>query len=347
MEIISKYLYVVDRNTESVTEAEFQDSQPINDYVMNVLNTVVESVGDREYRFQQDSITMQTWLNQIIQRRRTKNVCKLIAERLLSKEIEVQERIEHLGKAIPKGMLIVSLVDMQLSERDEKKVIIVKADYDEIIEQTTGALKTGLSTKKKFYKAFIANVTVTQITKLATYDTNTTMANYWWKDFLELEVVRKNNINTKNAFDAIEKDIINPVKSQSKQDYLHLWNLTLGYFRLEGEFSLEYYRDNIIGRYTPYSDNISISDLQAKCNNLPNRGNFDRRFDKDLSGIKGKKLKNTIRLTNEIDLVFKDSVANLGEILRAEVNDAGEKFLIIKSAEGYEYAKNLRDTNNE
>jgi len=345
MEIILKYLYVVDRTTETITEAVFQDSRPINDYVMNVLDTVIESLGDREYQFRQGYITMQTWLNQVILQQETEDVCKSIAERLLCQEIETQESIEHLGKSIPKGMLIVSLIDMQLSERDEKKIIIVKADYDEIIEQTTGALRTGLSTKKKFYKAFIANVTANEITKLSTYDTNTTMANYWWKDFLELEVVRKNNVNTKNAFEAIEKEIVNPVKSKSKQDYLHLWNLTLGYFRLDGEFNLDEYKDNIIGRYTPYDSNISISDLQTKCNNLSNRGNFDRRFNKDLSGIKGKKLKTAIRLTNEIDLLLKDSVPNLSDILKPYENDANERGMIIISRDAYEYVKNLPQNN--
>lgn len=347
MELISKYQYVVDRTTETVRDAVFQDSQPINNYVMNVLNTIVESVGDREYRFQQNSITIQTWLNQIIQRQEEESVCRQMAERLLSKEIDTQERIEHLGVEIPKGILIISLVDMQLSERDEKKVVVIKADYNEIIEQDTGRLTNGLSTKKKFYKAFIANVTVNQITKLSTYDTNATMANYWWKDFLELEVIRENKQNTKNAFSAIEKNILNPIKTKSKQDYLHLWNITLGYFRLDGEFNLDEYRDNIIGNYTAYSDNVSRLDLQAKCDNLLQNGNFDRRFEKDLKGIKGKKLRNTIPLTREIDLLFKDTVPNLEDILQAEINEAGEKFLKIKSAEGYEYAKNLRNTNNE
>ena len=347
MRLISNHLYVIDRVANSVSDAGFQESRPLTDYIMTVLNKVIDSVGDREYQFQQNAITMQTWLNQIIEQNEADNVSKFIAQRLLAKEIEAQEKIQHLDKEIPKGMLIVSFVDMELSERDEKKIIITKADYDEFIEQATGELKTGLATKKKFYKAFIANVALNQITKLTTYDTNTTMANYWWKDFLELEVVRKNDINTKNAFDTIEKEIINPIKSKSKQDYLHLWNLTLGYFRLDGEFNLDEYRDNIIGRYAPYDESISIADLQTKCNDLPNRGNFDRRFNKDTSKIKSKKLKKSISITNEIELLFKDYIPNLSDILQAEENEAGEKFLKIKSVAGYEYAKRLRVTNNE
>ncbi len=345
MELMLKYLYVIDRGTQSVSDVEFQESQPLKDYVMNVLNKVVESAGDREYKFQLHSITMQTWLNQIIEQDDTERVSKLIAQRLLDEETKAQDRIEHLNVEIPKGMLIVSYVDMELSEHDEKKIVIIKADYDEIIERRTGTLQEGLATKKKFYKAFIANVVSNRIVKMTTYDSNNTVANYWWKEFLELEVERKNDVNTTNAFNTIEKEIINPIKGKSKQDYLHLWNLTLGYFRLDGEFNLDEYRDNIIGRYIPYDDSISISDLQTKCNNLPNKGDFDRRFSKDLSGIKGKKLKNTIRLTNEIDLLLKDSIPNLNDVLRPFENEAGEKGMTIISRDAYEYVKNLPQDN--
>ena len=351
MELIFNHLYKVDIGKEVAEKTEFQESQALKDYVMNVLDKVTTSVGDREYKFQSESITMQTWLDSLILQQEVESTCLLIANRLLNKETNTQERIEHLGKEIQKGMLIISFVGMNLSEGIEKKIIISKADYDEFIEETTGNLKTGLATKKKIYKAFIANVSlingVERITKISTYDTNTTMATYWWKEFLELEIVRKNDINTKNAFDAIEKEILNPLQRNYKQDYLHLWNLTLGYFRLEGEFNIDHYRDEMIGRYQPFDTTLSISDLQTKCNDLPNRGNFDRRFDKDIKGIKGKKLKKTLSLTNEIDLVIKDSVANMQEVLQGYVNDAGEKFLMIKSNKGYEYAEKIRNSENE
>lgn len=353
MEPIFNHLYKVDINKNAAEKSEFQESEALKNYVMNVLEKVTSSVGDREYQFQPESITMKTWLNNIIvqQEEEIENTCLSIANRLLIMEANTQEKIEHLRKEIQKGMLIISFVNMNLSERTEKKIIISKADYAEFIEETSGNLKTGLATKKKIYKAFVANISLVEgeecITKISTYDTNTTMATYWWKEFLELEVVRKNDINTKKAFDAIEKEILNPLQRDYKQDYLHLWNLTLGYFRLEGEFSIDHYRDEIVGHYQPFDTSLSVSDLQAKCNDLPSKGNFDRRFDKDIKGIKGKKLKKTLPLTNEIDLVIKDSIANMQEVLQGYINAAEEKFLMIKSDKGYEYAEKIRTNKNE
>jgi hypothetical protein len=351
MELIFNHLYKVDRNLESAEKTEFQEGQPIKDYVLNVLDKVTSSAGDREYQFMPNSITMSSWLIKLILLQDIEDTCLRIANRLLTSELSSQEKIEHLGKEIQKGMLIISYVDMNLANRTEKKIIISKADYDEFIEESTGNLRTGLATKKKIYKAFVANVSlvdgVERITKITTFDTNSTMATYWWKDFFELDVIRKNDINTKNAFAAINKEILSPLEKEYKQDYLYLWNLTLGYFRATGEFSLDYYRDHIIGTYQPYCEGINISDLQLKCNELASRGNFDRRFTKDLKAIQGKKLKKTLTLTNEIDLIIKDSVPNIKEVFKGFMNDAGEKYIMIKSNEGYEYALNGTQNRNE
>lgn len=347
MRLISNYLYVIDRENETVENVHFDESQALVDYVWNVLNTVVESVGDREYNFRDGSITMRTSLDKIVRQEDVDATCKVIADRLLQEEIDAHNQIEHLGKAIPKGMLIISLTDMELAECDEYKIVISKADYNEFIEQTSGRLTAGLPTKKKIYKAFIANVSSNNVTKLTTYDSNTKIAEYWWKKFLELDVIRQNDINTKRAFDTIESEIINPTKKHSKQDFLNLWNITLGYFRLGGEFDLDHYRDEILGNYHPYSETVKVADLQAKCNSLPDKGKFDKRFPKEPKLLKGKKYKQIISLTNEIELNIKDYVPNMSDILRPYKNDAGEKFIQIKTSEGYEYAEKLKAVNNE
>jgi hypothetical protein len=312
------------------------ESPALRSYVVNVLNTVVESAGDRAYQFQAESITMETWLNNIIRQENIEETCRLIAERLHKKEIDAQEQIEHLDKEIPKGMLIISLVDMELSENDEHKIVISKADYNEFIEQTTSELKTGLPTKKKIYKAFIANVSSGSITKLTTYDSNTKFAKYWWKDFLELEIVITDEENTKNAFNGIEKEILLPIKKKHKHDYLLLWNASIAYFRRSGEFDLLYYRDGIIGEHNPYDNTLDINYLKLKVDRLPEKYKFDQRFEKIPSEIH-KRFKSTLNLTNEIDLIIKHDIANPEKTIKPH-SDADGKYIMIRSDVGYEYA---------
>jgi len=243
MEIIYHSLYKVDISTQEVSIQEFAEADNVNHYIIDLLNNVSKNEGDREYLFEGGSLTMKTYLENIIYDKERNGTSENISKRLLQEEIKAQEKIEHLKKEIQKGILIISYVKMTDSE---KKIIISKADYNEFIEEITGKLKSGLPTKKKIFKAFIANITLVkgkeQISKLVTYDSNTTKAAYWTKEFLELKEKRNDEKNTSIAYQAIKTNIIEPLKKTSKADYLCLWNATVAYFRGEGEFDIEHFR---------------------------------------------------------------------------------------------------------
>ena len=154
MELIFNHLYVVDLENKVVNKAEFQESQPLKNYIISVLDKVTTLTGDREYRFQSESLTMQECLRKFISQQEIEETSLLIANKLLREETTTQGRIERLGKEIQKGILIISFVNMGLPDREEKKIVISKADYDEFIEETTGTLKTGLATKKPYIFSF-------------------------------------------------------------------------------------------------------------------------------------------------------------------------------------------------
>ena len=73
---------------------------------------------------------------------------------------------------------------------------------------------------------------------------------------------------------------------------------------------------------------------------LRSTGKFDAKFTKVPDEIKDK-IKEYIKLTNEIDLKIKQDVAGIENvILKADLVD-GRKGITIVSQEGYEYAKGL------
>ena len=182
------------------------------------------------------------------------------------------------------------------------------------------------------------------ILSLSIFDTNSQVSTYWWDKFLELDVITNNDENTRRAFDAIEKEILNPLNRKHKQDYFHLWNLTVGYFRCEGEFNLNDYKDNIIGTYVPFDNELNINDLKLKIENLPGKYKFDSRFDKTPSEIK-LRFKKEIKLTDEIKLILEHNVAT-PKITFKKHSDADGKYIMIKSDVGYAYAEGLESRNN-
>jgi hypothetical protein len=338
MKLIYHRLYKVDNATNEVSLQEFSENENVNHYIIELLQNVSEKEGDREYLFEENSITMKTFINQIINNENRDIASEMISKRLLQEELKSKEKHKNLKGEIQKGILIISFVEMT---EFEYKLILSKADYNEFIEEISGNIKSGLPTKKKIFKSFIANVNIekeeSEISKLVTYDSNTTKAAYWSKEFLELIEIRDDEKNTILAYQAIKKDILEPLKKNHKADYLCLWNATVAYFRGEGEFDLVHYRDNIIGNYLPMDKTLKLDDIKTKINKLPTKYKFDSNFTKKSNVIEDK-YKNTIKLSNEIDLIIKHDVANPKKTFVPFVDEEGNEYIGILSPEGYKYA---------
>ncbi|MDR2126728.1 MAG: hypothetical protein LBP63_07855 [Prevotellaceae bacterium] len=341
MEIVFNKLYKIDIAVDDAIEKpEYQNLDNFKIYIQGMLEQISAKSPDRYYEFKSEYTEIHNLIRIILSENEYKDTGKAIANRLLNKEKEAQNDLnkKKLGTEILKGMLIVSLVKMT---DEARKMIILKVDYEEFISEITGNIVSGLSIRRKVYKAFIYEINNhNEQIAISVFDTNTPVSVYWWDKFLELEVVTTNAENTKNAFSAIETEILNPIKKKHKQDYLLLWNATVAYFRREGEFNLSHYRDDIIGDYTPFDDNLDINGLKSRVDKLPIKYKFDPRFDKVPSKIQ-KRFKNILHLTDEITLVLKHDVADPKTTFKSH-EDADGKYLMIRSDKGYEYAKEIR-----
>lgn len=344
MNVLYYQLLKIDNIEDSVSVEEFANAQNINDYIMDLITICSGNAGDREYSFDPTLSTTKNHLINFINNENSRDdVCNALAQKLLSVERVTQQRIAHLNNEIPKGILLVAYTKMTESEY---KVIITKADYTEFLEELSGEKKSGLPTKKKIFKSFILNISFDEngnysIGRIITYDANTsTKAIYWWKTFLELNELRDDKKNTLTAYQAIKKDILEPIRKKHKQDYLCLRNLTIAYFRCDGEFCLDHYKDSIIGSYNPFDANLDIDTLKTKIASLPRKHNFDNVFNKTPDEIKDK-FKDVITLTPEIDLKIKQDILNIDRIIRAKEDDEGNKYIMIRSDVGFEYAEGL------
>ena len=241
MDVSYIQLVKIDHDNNRVVMEPIDDQENIKQYVMDILVAISENVGEREYIFKDGEETMKTYLNSFINEDNKYETTLDIAKRLLSKEKDTQIKYAHITQ-IQKGIMLASLCKM--TDRDYK-VIIAKADYSEFLEESSGKKKNGLPTKKKIFKSFIANVVMVNevytISKMVTFDVNSSQAKYWYNDFLDLEAKLDDETNTKKAFDEINARVLTPIKNKSKDDYWCLYNATLRYMRSDGEFDIEYY----------------------------------------------------------------------------------------------------------
>ena len=349
MNVLYYQLLKIDNTGDSVSVENFANAQNINDYIMDLITICSGNAGDREYSFDPTlSTTKNHIINFIDNEDNRDEVCNALAQKLLAVEKDTQQRIVHLNNEIPKGILLLAYTQMTESEY---KVIITKADYTEFLEELSGEKKSGLPTKKKIFKSFILNVSFDDnsnysIGRIITYDANTsTKAVYWWKTFLELKELRDDKKNTFEAYQSIKKEILEPIMKKHKQDYLCLRNLTIAYFRSDGVFSIDHYKDNIIGSYNPFDAQLSIEVLKSKISSLPQKYSFDNVFNKTPNEIKDK-FKDSISLTSEIELKIKQDILNIERVIKAKEDEEGNKYIMIRSEDGFKYAEGLSNRNS-
>ena len=339
MEVVYLKLIKIDHENGIVQEEALNDEENVKDYIMDIIDQITENAGERRYEFKDGELTMETCIDNIVNNNNRDARTMDIARRLLQKEEAAQQRYQNITD-IQKGILLIAYCKMTDTEY---KIVICKADYSEFIEEITGEMKNGLPTKKKIFKSFAANITVDAETfkfgDMVTFDVNAKQSKYWYDEFLDLKVLHDDGENTEKALKFLKSKILAQVWKKSKSDYLVLWNSTMAYMRSEGEFSMDHYADNILAVYQPVVTSLNMEELASKAKALPRQFDFDSRFQKVPSKIKDK-MKNEIKLTDDINLVLKNDVPNLSRTIKPH-DENGEKYIMVRSEEGYKYAESL------
>ena len=275
MEIVYLKLIKIDHDNNNVAEEPLNEEGNVRDYVMDIIEQITDNAGDRRFAFKETEMTMQNLIDGIITGADRDGKAMSIAQRLLQKENDAQQRYHNITE-IQKGILLVAYCKM--TENGDYKMVICKADYTEFIEETTGEKKNGLPTKKKIFKSFAANIKVNagvyDFGDIVTYDVNAKQSKYWYDEFLDLKALHNDEENTENAFNYINSKILTPIRKDYKSDYLLLWNLTVGYMRSEGEFDMDHYADNILAVYRPQQEGLEMNTWASKAKELPNKYHF-------------------------------------------------------------------------
>ncbi|MBT2560844.1 nucleoid-associated protein [Pedobacter sp. ISL-68] len=339
MDIIFNYLFKIDIEGNQITQLPMPDGQTdLKNYIVTLLDKILVDPDKKGFEFQSETAEIRTLIGNILavqdQNQHEYAIhSTAVAERLLRKEIESQQKT-NLKVALLKGIVVVSFVKF---DNGSQKIIISKADYDEFLDALTYVNRTGFPLKKRIYKAFLAEIDdQNTVNKVAVFDTNSTFTVYWWRDFLELQEIYTDEYNTENVFDTIEMKVLDPLKKKFKADHVSLWNATVHYFRVKPEFTMEGYISDILTGYKPFNDDLDMLELGIKAKKALETGKFDSKF-AIVTKIISKRFKKSIPLTPQIDLNLKSDIQNLKSTIKRFQEPNGDKWVMIKSPEGYEY----------
>ena len=111
--------------------------------------------------------------------------------------------------------------------------------------------------------------------------------------------------------------------------------------RSDGEFSIDYYADTILGHYHP-EDNLNMQKIIEKVKQLPEKGKFDNKFTKVPNEIKSK-IRQEYNLTRDIKLSINEHIPDLDKTILAHKDNEDNKFIMIRSEFGYNLAKKIQN----
>lgn len=325
---------------ETIDQAAFPTDFKV--YLEGLINLMTSGGSGRTFRFDRDTTEVRAQITRIINKEDFSDIATTIASRLLTVEQSAQEQMTRLGIEIQRGIIVQALV----SDNGVDRFIICKADHSEFFNEINFNLSRGLPVKKKVFKGFICSLNSDQtVADILVYDMH--LIKYWWKEFLELIKVHSDEDNTQNAFDAIDKGVLIKLKKQHPQDYMHLSNSNIRYFRANNTFDMDDYIENVFGNYLPFDDNLKMDKIKSEIRELPNKSKkpFDQQFPIISKQIKKRFIKD-ITLTPQIELHFKEEIPDLENIVTAVMDKDGTKYVRVKSEQGYKYFNNLQNRDN-
>jgi hypothetical protein len=337
MEINSIFLHHIDVKSKVVTQITLdENSLNLIGYINSLVQEILEQPNKRSYKFKEGNTEVKSSLVSILDD--IEDIDTVIlnnANRLLEKETKTQDWMsKRLEIEIQKG----SLLHLHFVDQNINQIIICKVEHDEVLSEINFDLIKGLNTKKKVFKAILIYFDKNNnITHNYVFDKNN--SKYWWDDFLELYQLNTDDGNTDKSINAIDK-VLTPQRKKYYADYLILRNSMIGHYRSKNEFNFSDLMIEVFNNYEPIDPEFPLDGIIEKIKELPEKKGFDTQFSIVKKYI-NKRVQNKIRLANNLYLNVDDYVENLKNIIEPFQDEQGNKFVKIRSSEGYETLKGL------
>jgi len=332
----SCYHIFIDKGEYSRFKESKSSQENFRDFSRNAVQKVQENDSTQDFMFADASSVKSEFLKYKEDANYWDSFCETLSGYLLFSQQNSQKRIEHLGKTVTPGSLL--LIHCKPTDNDIDILVLIKMEQEEFANVIDFAAEYGLPFEKKALNtAFITfeedGITALQVSRTSAF----------WVNFLEALPKRESSINTANSFSSIDTFLKKNVRGKGfHSDYVFLRNHLLTYYRNNTGNVVDYNElvELIFEKHKPHNRKLDCVDLASKMSALPSqkKGGFDKQFFVDMAKCSNRMLKTPIDLTDKIELNLKDGIENLEETI--EAHKVGErKGIIIYTDVGYEYFK--------
>ena len=316
------------------------DQADLNDYLGKLLHELNKRTERRAYEFQRDTTEFYSALSLFAAKLDLDLTrCNSLADRLLTQEISVDDQYgrslgaKREGRIVPKG----SFLQFLYKDANGLAYLGVKLEHQTYVDEKDFKRRSGLPEGSKVYKACHANFNASGVpTSVHAYDTNSKPAAYWWKEFLELAVIRDDKQNTAIAVKAVVR-VVGNLKSKFPHDHTVLRNAVIGAFRQGGVMNYSQFIQNVFNSYEPYDVELlkQLPLTIKKLQDLPLNTGFDTQFDLIPSEVEFRRTK--VELTDEISIDYKADLNNISSKIWSERMSDGRNLVVIHSETAYKY----------
>ncbi|GAA0124787.1 hypothetical protein UT300019_06890 [Clostridium sp. CTA-19] len=335
--ILYKYVCIVDYEKPNIENRTVTDD--LNGYILKLHDIIEDS--DKVQFFKEKDLTTQVLSNvlSIVKKLHNDNtegisvIMDSISNRLREKEEEAQKKIRHMGVEVKKGSLLQAI--FKDSSYKEYEYLISKAEHNKYMGEKNYSIEEGFKVdEKNLWKSCLISCIIendeVKVSEIRVYLDNT--AKYWTENFLELNELRDDQQNTQQFFREIERVLKKDVYKFSKGDYSVLRNAIIEHIRTTDQIDYPAIIKSKFEKYKYEEDGLNekqrfklIQDLKE----LPSRETFDTQFTPDPSALSVRMIKESYKLTNDIELIVKDM--NSDDKIVAFEDEIGKKYVQIET----------------
>jgi hypothetical protein len=330
--IVSCSIFDIDSEQETHNKINLDnvEEDALKQFVSALAKKTVSDSSTKIAKFDDDSQALKSLSELAKQHTKTEHLDKL-AKRLLAAEISQNARSGHLNK-IKSGSLIIAKIKGSESEM----ILVSKIEFESYLAKQTFLSQQGLPQDKGLLKSCLLTIENNSIAKkIVLSDSNSTVASFWYKDFLQSKFLKDDSLNTKIAIRELT-NCLGYIKKESVDDYLDLKDRVNSYFLSHSTFEFDDFEKELLNDFKPLKAELDIVPLQAELSKVRKVGNFDGKFTIDKAELK-KRIKKSFQLDNEVTVVAKSGISTI-----FKTTSDGQTYIVIKTNTSHTELKEIK-----
>lgn len=332
MEIVIQTIRIIDYENNEVYVRDTPET--FSDYVKQLITYINGNTSIREYRTRSTNTEVISCVLDIVKNQIDTDVIinkiDFIANRLLLKECEAQTAVVHMNTNVQKGSLIQAL--LYDDEKDKYIYLLAKVEHTDFVDDSDFSFKSGFSKDmKKLWKSCIFEIDNLNATSFSAKVYSNTVAKYWYDNFLELDQIVSDEVNTDKAFRAIDSTLNRNIKNIAPRDHTLLRNSLIAYFKSNDFIDYDIMIQNTLENYHPVElDQERMNKVIEKIRELPDKHKFDKQFNA-VSSVINARIKKVYDVCQGVQLKITDAIDDFNDTIMAYRDIDGNRYIKIKT----------------